>query len=234
MQDFQRRLNQFGIEFSQPTLLEQALTHRSYANENSGPGRLVEHNERLEFLGDAVLDFVAGDWLYQQFPAMREGKLTRLRSALVCTEMLADFARHLTIDRVIRLGYGEAENGGRSRNTNLCATFEAVVGALYLDKGLPAVRQLVLPLFEEALRDILKKVSTKDAKSRLQEWSQSQPGHVTPQYITLSSTGPDHNKWFTVEVQLNGKALGWGHGQSKRRAEQAAAEHALRSLSLEE
>lgn len=224
--------HQLGIPFHDTDLLIQALTHRSYANEYSGP-EIVDHNERLEFLGDAVLDFIAGDWLYQQFPKMREGKLTRLRSALVCTEMLADFARELEIDRVIRLGYGEAENGGRTRKTNLCGAFEAVVGAMYLDQGLDTVREFIIPLFTPALDDLMQKVSTKDPKSRLQEWSQGQPEHITPNYYTMAAEGPDHSKWFTVEVRLENTPIGWGHGHSKRHAEQAAALDALRNVADE-
>ena len=229
LQEFEARL---GTQFRNPDLLIQALTHRSYVNENLKTGE--DHNERLEFLGDAVLDFIAGDWLFQQFPTMREGKLTRLRSSLVCTEMLAEFAVEVGVDQVIRLGHGEAESGGRARTTNLCAAFEAVVGAMYLDQGLEAARTFIKPLFEPALQEIMQKVSTKDPKSLLQEWSQAQPGRITPTYHTVSAQGPDHAKWFNVEVRIGETAIGWGNGRSKRLAEQAAAQNALDSVEMVE
>lgn len=219
----------FDIAFNNTELLVQALTHRSYTNETD---EAIEHNERLEFLGDAVLDFVAGSWLYERFPDMREGNLTRLRSSLVCTENLAEFALKTGIDQLIRLGHGEEDNGGRERLSTLCATFEAVVGAIYLDQGMEAVREFVLPLFEPSLAEILRQVSIKDAKSRLQEWSQSQPEKHTPLYAIIAATGPDHLPWFTVEVSLGDESLAWGSGRSKRSAEQAAAQTALENLEI--
>ena len=221
---FSEFLASHQITFTNESLLVQALTHRSYANENLDT---PEHNERLEFLGDAVLDFLSGNWLYQRFPDMREGHLTRLRSALVCTENLADFAIQTGIREAIRLGNGEEDNGGRSRPTTLCAAFEAVVGAVYLDQGIDAVRNMVIPLFEPSLEEILKQVSTKDSKSLLQEWSQSQPERLTPFYQTIAALGPDHMPWFTVEVTIGEEALGWGSGRNKRTAEQAAARFTL-------
>ncbi|GAB4436875.1 MAG: ribonuclease III [Anaerolineae bacterium] len=224
LDDFQARL---GVTFDDPSLLRRALTHRSYLNEH--PHQALEDNERLEFLGDAVLDFVAADWLYHHFPEMSEGAMTRMRAALVRTEALAGFARSLGVDAVMRLGKGEEESGGRQRAGNLCAAFEAVVGAIYLDKGergLMAVQQFVYPLFEPTLERLLKLPSDKDPKSLLQEWSQAELG-CTPQYRTVSAEGPDHAKEFTIEVTLNGQAYGRGTGRSKQSAAQNAAREAL-------
>jgi len=219
--------DQLGIRFNAPALLVQALTHRSYANENKKNQPELENNERLEFLGDAVLEFITGDWLYTQFPDLHEGQLTRLRAALVRTERLAEFALACGIDKMMRLGHGEERNGGRGRNSTLCNTFEAIIGALYLDQGEAAVREFIIPIFEPALENTLQEVSTKDAKSRLQEWSQSQPENITPRYYTLAASGPDHAKRFLVEVRLDELPLAWGNGRSKRRAQQAAAQMAL-------
>jgi len=216
-------LASIGVDFHDSSLLETALTHPSYANEK----KKKDHNERLEFLGDAVIDFITGDWLFHQFPDMREGQLTQLRAELVRTEMLAQFARACGLGAVVRLGRGEERNGGRERNTLLCDTFEAVLGALFLDQGAGVARAFLLPFLEEALKQTLKRVSTKDPKTLLQEWSQDQEGGHTPTYSTLHSTGPDHNRTFTVEVQIDGVAVGWGNGRSKRRAQQTAAHHAL-------
>ena len=141
-----------GLQFSDYLLLSRALTHRSYLNEHP---EAIEDNERLEFLGDAVLDFLVGAWLYNRFPEMAEGALTRLRSALVRTEQLADFAREIELGDAMRLGRGEAESGGRKRNALLCATFEAFVGALYLDQGVDIVIEFVEPLLESVADQIV-------------------------------------------------------------------------------
>ncbi len=221
-----------GITFDDPSLLRRALTHRSFLNEH--PTEALEDNERLEFLGDAVLDFVAADWLYHHFPEMAEGSMTRMRAALVCTETLARFAEDLGIDDALLLGKGEEESGGRQRPGNLCAAFEALIGAIYLDRGehgLAAVQKFVHPLFEPALDEVLRLPSDKDAKSLLQEWSQAELGH-TPQYRTVHAEGPDHAKEFTIEVTIGGEVYGRGTGRSKQAAAQDAArralEHALR------
>ncbi|MFP4323056.1 MAG: ribonuclease III, partial [Anaerolineales bacterium] len=192
--------HQIGLPFQDMSLLEQALTHRSYVNEHKKAQPLLQHNERLEFLGDAVIDFIAGDWLFGQFPEMREGKLTRIRSALVRTEMLASFARACGVQEIMRLGRGEEANGGRDKNSTLCNTFEAIMGALYMDQGMQAVYEFIEVLFEPALDEVLQRVSTKDAKSRLQEWSQAQPGKLTPRYHLIAALGPDHRKLFLMEV----------------------------------
>src|SRR5512144_2997587 len=161
---------QLGLRSSNLRLLARALTHRSYVNEHAD---VPLDNERLEFLGDAVLDFVVGAWLYNRFPEMAEGDLTRMRSALVRTEQLAAFARELGLGPAMRLGRGELQGGGRERPALLCATFEAVVGAIYLNNGIEAVRNFVFPLLEKTADEMVLQPDIYDAKSRLQEWAQS-------------------------------------------------------------
>jgi ribonuclease-3 len=220
----------FNITFANKALLQRALTHRSYLNEN--PDYPLEDNERLEFLGDAVLDFITGETLYHRFPEMPEGRLTNLRSALVRTETLARFASHLKLGDYLFLGRGEEEGGGRRRPAILCDAFEALIGAIYLDKGLDAVRQFVYQAIDPALHEILASDADKDAKSRLQELAQSHY-QLTPTYRTVREQGPDHAKEFTVEALIGGKIYGRGTGLSKQTAAQAAAQHALQILEEE-
>lgn len=217
-----------GLHFTNLHLLVRALTHRSFVNENP---TAVEDNERLEFLGDAVLDFVVGAWVYNHYPEMQEGDLTRMRSALVRTDTLAVFARQLDFGAALRLGRGELASGGRQRDNLLCATFEAVIGAMYLDAGVQVVEAFVEPLLIEASNRVISHVERYDPKSTLQEWAQSNK-LGTPRYTTVASSGPDHARLFTVEVQVNGKAFGRGEGTSKQVAAQAAAQAALESLGL--
>ena len=207
-------------EFKNPSYLQRALTHRSYLNEHP---EAIEDNERLEFLGDAVLDCLSGAFLYNRYPEMREGQLTRMRSALVRTEQLAAFAAELGVGSLIRLGKGEEEAGGRERAPLLCATFEAIVGAYYLDSGFEAVRRFVEPLFATLANADL------DSKSYLQEVAQAEFGQ-TPRYHTASAVGPDHHKEFTVEVLIGGEVYGVGAGPNKQAAAQAAARAALHKL----
>jgi len=224
-QDLARRLS---LPFTDWLLLSRALTHRSYLNEHP---EALEDNERLEFLGDAVLDFVVGAWLYNHFPEMPEGDLTRMRSALVHTEQLADFSRLLDIGNAMRLGRGEVQAGGRSRSALLCDTFEAVIGALYLHAGIEAVQRFLHPLLEAASDYILTMRKNEDPKSMFQEWAQAQ-GFSAPQYLTRAATGPDHAKIFEVDVLINGKVFGSGVGHSKQMATKAAARAALDNLGL--
>lgn len=219
------RLN---ISYSDYHLLNRALTHRSYLNEHP---EALEDNERLEFLGDAVLDFLVGAWLYNHFPELAEGQLTRLRSALVRTEQLAEFSRQLNIAAAMRLGRGEIESGGRSRPALLCATFEAVVGSLYIDSGIDKVKAFVEPLLKKATEAILIRGELHDPKSLLQEWTQAR-GLGPPKYQTVASSGPDHAKLFNVEVAIDGKIRGSGEGTSKQSAAKAAARAAIESLGL--
>jgi ribonuclease-3 len=221
--DLSRRL---GLRFSNLALLTRALTHRSYVNENPDS---LEDNERLEFLGDAVLDFVVGAWVYHRFPEMPEGELTKIRSALVRNDQLAMFARRLNLGGALRLGRGEFASGGRERDGLLGSLFEALVGALYLDAGLEAVEAFVRPLLDESQEFILDEIH--DPKSRLQEWAQAEK-LGTPQYVTIGSTGPDHAKVFEVEVLIQGLTYGRGHGSSKHVAARIAAQTALESLGI--
>jgi ribonuclease-3 len=221
--DLSRRLN---LPFSNLSLLTRALTHRSYVNENPNS---LEDNERLEFLGDAVLDFIVGAWAYNRFPEMPEGDLTKVRSALVRNDHLADFARRLGLGRALRLGRGEFVSGGGDRDVLLGSTFEALIGALYLDSGLGVVEAFVHPMLDETQDYILDEIH--DPKSLLQEWAQSEK-LGTPQYITISSTGPDHAKEFEVEVRIKGATYGRGHGSSKHVAARIAAQTALEALGM--
>lgn len=214
-------------QFHDPSLLLRALTHRSFLNEN--PDLAPEDNQRLEFLGDAVLDFLTAAWLYHRFPEFQEGRLTSLRAALVRSPTLAKFARHLGIGIHLRLGRGEEENGGRNREANLCDAFEAVVGALYLDDGLPAVEALLYPLLEHETERVLAAELDRDPKSRFQEWSQAELG-VTPHYRTVEATGPDHARTFVVAVHVRDEVYGQGRGSSKQAAAHAAAEVALQRI----
>jgi ribonuclease-3 len=222
---FVRRI---ALPFQNLSLLRRALTHRSYLNEHP---EAVEDNERLEFLGDAVLDFLVGAWLYNHFPEMAEGELTRMRSALVRTEQLAEFATQIHLGDAMCLGHGEVEAGGRQRPALLCATFEALVGALYLSAGMSAVRGFVEPFLEGTAGNILAENKDQDAKSSLQEWVQSQ-GFGPPQYRTVSASGPDHAKMFEVEVIVDGTVQGRGAGHSKQTAAKAAAIDALHTLGV--
>ncbi len=214
--------------FRDPSLLRRAFTHRSYINEHP---EAFEDNERLEFLGDAVLDFVTASYLYNRLPEMKEGRLTRLRAALVRTEQLAEFAVELELGPAIRLGRGEEESGGRLRKSLLCDAFEAVIGAYFLDSGIDAVRALVEPLFNPALERILRAEQDSDAKSRLQEWAQADRGQ-TPRYTIIDNSGPDHERVFTAQVFVGEVLCGQGSGLNKRSAEQAAALEALGRLGL--
>jgi len=217
-----------GISFSDWLLLSRALTHRSYLNEHP---EAIEDNERLEFLGDAVLDFIVGAWLYNRYPEMPEGDLTRMRSALVQSEALADFARQLGVGAAMRLGRGESQGGGRDRDALLCDTFEAIIGALYLDSGLDAVCRFINPLLDETADEVLLHHKNEDPKSVFQEWAQSQ-GFSAPLYTTVNMSGPDHSKTFEVDAVVNGQTYGHGTGHSKQVAAKAAAADALRRLGL--
>jgi ribonuclease-3 len=209
--------------FRDVSLLVRALTHRSYLNEHADS---IEDNERLEFLGDAVLDFLAGAVLYNKFPEMDEGRLTRLRAALVNTEQLAAFASDFQLGEKLRLGKGEHDTGGRQRATLLCAAFEATIGAYYLDSGLEAVRAFVEPLFDRAASQVLAAEKDVDPKSHFQEWAQSERGQ-TPRYVQVGITGPDHSRLYTVEVFVGDESFGIGSGPNKQAAAQSAARAAL-------
>ncbi len=215
-------------QFKNPAALARALTHRSYLNENDDA---LEDNERLEFLGDAVLDLVAAELLYRRLPEMQEGRLTRLRASLVSTERLAALARELGLGALIRMGKGEEASGGRTRPSMLSDAFEAVIGAYYLDSGLQAVREFMEPLFAPLVEQVMRDDAEVDNKSLLQEWSQAKR-RQTPQYRVIAESGPDHERTFVVQVSLGDEVVGQGEGRSKRAAEQVAAADARRRLSL--
>lgn len=207
-------------------LLCRALTHRSYLNEHPDA---LEDNERLEFLGDAILDFIVGAWLYNELPEMPEGDLTKYRSALVHTEELADFARQINLGKALRLGKGELQAGGKQKTALLCDAFEAVVGAIYLDQGLEAVKKFIFPFMQNALDDIVSNHKGDDPKSRLQEIVQSQNLPI-PHYVVIKELGPDHSKTYEIEVLVGEKSLGKGSGSSKQAAAKLAAQNALVNL----
>lgn len=216
-----------GHRFRDPDLLLRALTHPSYVNEH--PEDETGDNQRLEFLGDAVLDFVAGAWVFRNYPDFDEGRMTRLRAALVRTQTLAELARQVGIGEALRLGRGEEDAGGRERDANLCDAFEAVVGALYLDGGMAASETFVAPLIGPVAEMTLAAEADWDFKSRLQEWSQAELG-VTPRYRIVAERGPDHAKTFVAQVLLGKEVRGQGSGHSKQAAEQAAARAAWESV----
>ncbi len=207
-------------------LLQRALTHRSFLNENP---HALEDNERLEFLGDAVLDFVVGSWLYIHYPEMSEGEMTRLRAALVRTERLGNFAVQIELGRALRLGRGEEEGGGRERPAMLCAAFEAIIGALYLDAGIEAVNTYMHPFLTSGIKDIYRVKGDRDPKSILQEWVQAR-GLEAPIYRIVSESGPDHDKYFEVEVVVDNKSLAKGEGRNKQSASKAAAALAMQNV----
>lgn len=221
-------MKRISVKFNDVLLLTRALTHRSYLNENPDA---LEDNERLEYLGDAVLDFLVGEWIYHRFPEMEEGDMTKMRSALVQTNQLAQFTKQLGMENAIRLGKGEYKSGGNYRNTLLCDIFESFIGALYLDKGLDHVREFIGPLLDSAVYDIIENHKIEDPKSQLQEWAQAN-GFQTPKYITLHISGPDHQKTFEVEVRIGKKCMGTGTAKSKQSAEKLAALQAMDWIKL--
>jgi ribonuclease-3 len=216
-----------GLTFNDLSLLRTALTHRSYLNEH--PDREGDDNERMEYLGDAVLDFVLADYLYRALPDAKEGVLTALRAEMVRRETLSRFAQQLNLGEALLMGRGEIDTGGRERAATQCAAFEALVGAIYLDQGLDATLDFVLPFVEAALPRAQEEVEGKDPKSRLQELAQGTLG-VTPRYRTVRAEGPDHARTFTVEVSIGDMVCGEGQGPSKQLAAQQAAMEALTQM----
>lgn len=221
------------ITFDDVELLRTALTHRSYLNEN--PDVPLEDNERLEFLGDAILDFLVGAYLFERFPDAREGDLTFMRATFVRTSTLADFTRQAGLPPYILLGRGEELSGARERDALLADVFEATLGAVYLDQGLERARTWLVDTF---LADAVDRLVdgdaySKDPKSRLQEQAQGLFG-ITPVYDVVGETGPDHDKVFTMRVRIGEDVWGTGTGRSKQAATQAAARAALKRLEATE
>jgi ribonuclease-3 len=215
--------------FRNEGLLRQALTHRSYVHENPGEG---EHNERLEFLGDAVLNFLSGKYLYSRHPEKGEDELTRRRSALVDEKQLAKFALEVGLDFRMRLGKGAIRDGGYQNPNLLSSTFEAVIGAYYLDNdsNIEAVRAIVEPLFDAVPEQIVVSRSNVDSKNRFQEWVQRNISPTPPKYISTQIGGLPHAPEFKAEVYVGDKKYGEATGSNKREAEKAAAEDALAKL----
>ena len=220
-----------GIQFRNSDLLTQALTHRSFVNENSGDPT-IQDNERLEFLGDAILDLIVADMLYHKYPGVSEGELTQLRAALVKTESLARIGAHFNLGDCLRIGRGEENTGGRERMTILCRAFEALIGAMYLDSGMQAAADFVMHSLLELLEYVIENNLHIDARSELQEQIQAKLS-VAPSYRVAGEGGPDHAKEFQVEVALGDHIIGCGIGSSKRSAAQEAARVALQYLERE-
>jgi ribonuclease III len=213
-----------GFTFRDRATLQQAFIHRSYLHEN--PDFVLPSNERLEFLGDAVLGFVAAQHLYQRYPELPEGDLTALRSSVVKGDALARFGAAMELGQFVAMSRGEEANGGRSRPVIVGRTLESLIGAIFLDQGMPAAAQFILGFVRPALDEVSSLELHKDFKSRLQELAQGQ-WQVTPQYKMAKSHGPDHAREFTVQVFVGDDLVGEGAGQSKQMAQQAAARAAL-------
>ena len=214
---------QIGVTFSEISLLDEALTHPSYTNEAKDA---VPHNERLEFLGDAVLELASSTYLYARFPDCSEGELTKMRASLVQSETLARLARRLHLGSYLRLGRGELHNGGADRQNNLENAFEAVIGAVYLDGGWEAAQDYVTRQLAAEVLSVERTHVARDYKTALQEHIQ-QKRHVSIVYELIGETGPDHDKRFTTRVLISGQPMGEGTGRSKKEAEQHAAAAAL-------
>lgn len=224
--DIQERI---GHPFQNPRLLQHALTHRSYANEN----RLSEHNERLEFLGDAVLNLVVSEYLMRACPDSSEGVLSRFRSMIVSEPTLAVVGRRIGLGDHLLLGKGEEQTGGRNKDSLLADSLEALIAAVYLDAGKDAASSFIVRFFEEIIRATCSARETVDHKTALQELCQERL-RVLPDYRVVSETGPDHQKRFEVELYIQGRLSGRGTGKSKKEAEQRAAKEALNKLGSQE
>lgn len=218
-----------GYKFKNIQYLETALTHSSYSNELKLKGKIVECNERLEFLGDSVLSIIAANYLFNKYPTSPEGELTRRRAVIVCRDALSSYAKSLNLGDFLFLGNGEEKNNARERKSLLENTFEALMGAIYLDGDkfrMEIIHSLVYPFFEEELQAWEEGKIVKDYKSELQQMIQ-QSGVDTLSYAIVGSSGPDHEKIFEVEARLNSNIVGRGTGKTKREAEQNAAKEAL-------
>lgn len=222
--DFSKFEDQLGIYFKNKSLLQTAFTHRSFINENRKGG--LEHNERLEFLGDAVLELIATHFLYKKYPDKNEGDLTSYRSALVNAVTLSEVAQKLGMNEFLLLSRGEAKDTGRARHYILANTMEAFIGALFLDQGLTVTEIFIKKYILALIDDIVAKKSWLDAKSFFQEKAQEIDG-VTPSYAVLKEEGPDHDKHFTVAVEIGHERIALGEGKSKQEAEQDAARKGL-------
>jgi len=227
--NYQELFKKSGVHFKNQALLDTAFTHRSYLNENPSAG---EHNERLEFLGDAVLELAVTDYLFNLYPDKKEGELTSLRAALVRKSTLTEIAEELNFIKYLRLSKGEKKNQNKAKASILGNTTEAFIGALFLDQGFEKAREFINKWLLPRLKKILESKQYIDAKSHFQEIMQEKLS-ATPAYKVIREEGPDHDKTFTVTVYVNNKAWGSGSGPSKQEAEMLAAEEALRKVKEE-
>ena len=225
IEDFEKNI---GIKFENKSLAYEALTHRSYLNEN--PNWRYSHNERLEYLGDAVLELIVTEFLFSRYKSYSEGRLTAIRAALVNYQFLAKIAKEIKLDKFIFLSKGEAQDTSKAKEVILANAFEAVLGAIYLDKGYQEAAKLVKKKILCHTKEIIEKGLYRDPKSLLQEIIQDKL-RVTPTYSVISESGPDHKKIFKVGVYFNGNIFTEGEGSSKQEAEMKAAEKALEKLS---
>jgi ribonuclease III len=224
MKEFSLFEKSIGIEFANKELIQRAFTHRSYINENPRSG--MQHNERLEFLGDAVLELIVTDYLFRTYPTHTEGDLTAYRSALVNAIVAAEVAQSLGMNEYLLLSKGESKDVGRARQTILANAYESFIGALYLDQGYGVCDTFIKKTLIPKLGEIISKKLWRDAKSHVQEEAQERLG-VTPSYEVVGQLGPDHDKFFTVGVFFGDKKIAEGKGRSKQEAQQAAAQTAL-------
>jgi ribonuclease III len=224
-----RLAQRLGVTLRDTRLLRVALVHRSFINEHPEREPDLESNERLEFLGDSIVNAAAAILLYERFPSASEGDLTTMRTELIKTSTLAELARGFEIGRYMRLGKGEESSGARDRDAMLADMFEAIIAAIYLDGGFEAAQRWLTPLFDARIAQLVAQGRRLDHKSRLQEQIQAERG-VTPHYRTIATAGPEHRREFTVQVFAAEELLGEGSGPSKQAAEQAAAQAALERL----
>jgi ribonuclease-3 len=223
--------NIIGVNFDNIDLLDNALTHTSYANQHNLTYN--HHNERLEFLGDAVLSIVVSEYLYKKYKNKPEGKLTKIRAGVVCESSLAEISRKLTVNQYLRIGKGEELSGGREKDSLIADACEAIIAAIYLDKGIEIVKEFIISNLSNKIEFAGKEKNYNDYKTRLQEYAQKGTSAVI-KYMIVSESGPDHNKVFETEVYINNKCYGSGVGKSKKEAEQNAAKEALNSLGVGE
>lgn len=231
MTDFTDFEQKTGIQFNDKNLLKQAFIHRSYINENPELG--LEHNERLEFLGDAVLELAVTRFLYDKYPEKPEGELTSFRAALVNTTSISRAARELGANDLLLLSKGEAKDTGKARQYILANTYEAIIGAVYLDRGYDVVARFIADSLFHYLDEVIKDRLWQDDKSHFQEQAQERTG-ITPTYKVLKETGPDHDKQFVVGVYLGDELIAKGRGRAKQEAEQQAAKNALEEKGWQE
>lgn len=219
-----------GYTFRDPRCFAEAVTHKSYSNEQMG-GVPAGHNERLEFLGDAVLELIVSDYIFAHYPGMDEGQLTRIRAEVVNEKSLARIGRHLGLGACLLLGKGEEMSGGRHKTSLIADALEALLGAVFSDGGFEATRSVVLPLVEDSIHKAASRKEGMDFKTRLQEWLQARKQGI-PVYKLIAAEGPDHKKLFTCQVACEGSVLGQGQGKTKKAAEQEAARQALQDSEL--